>query len=248
MELGTRYSHASEVFNPDLLRIGVLRWGHGQDYDPYPTVWRDWGKAVESATSIESDPVIKDLIRPMPDELSRHGLVLWVSGPQFQSWTSAQRVALRNWVLLGGGMLLVIGSEGLKALPDRNEEAEHARLRWEMEQIFEGKRLEPIPFNHAVFRAFYLVKQLGGVLQRGRTLEGIKIGERYGVIYCRNDLLGTLLRDREGRYLLSCYPGGENQRKESFKLLVNLVVYSLTGTYKQDAIHSPFIEQKLRRQ
>jgi hypothetical protein len=37
------------------------------------------------------------------------------------------------------------------------------------------------------------------------------------------------------------------QRAEAFKWTVNLVVYSLTGTYKTDAIHQPFLEQKLRQ-
>ena len=40
-------------------------------------------------------------------------------------------------------------------------------------------------------------------------------------------------------------PGGEAQRWESIKLTLNVIYFSLTGTYKKDAIHQPFIEMKL---
>jgi hypothetical protein len=46
-------------------------------------------------------------------------------------------------------------------------------------------------------------------------------------------------------YLKDCLPGGEKQRFESMKLTVNILMYVLTGTYKLDAIHSPFIKRKM---
>ena len=40
---------------------------------------------------------------------------------------------------------------------------------------------------------------------------------------------------------------GENQRLQAMKLTVNIIMYALTGTYKLDAIHSPFIKEKLKK-
>jgi hypothetical protein len=57
--------------------------------------------------------------------------------------------------------------------------------------------------------------------------------------------MGAWIKDNLGQYVYSCEPGGEAQRWESFKLALNVVYFSLTGTYKKDAIHQPFIEKKL---
>jgi len=54
------------------------------------------------------------------------------------------------------------------------------------------------------------------------------------------------MKDHLGKYVYSCEPGGEAQRWETFKLTINLIYFSITGTYKKDAIHQPFIEKKLR--
>ena len=67
------------------------------------------------------------------------------------------------------------------------------------------------------------------------------------MIYSQNDIFGAWARDKFGNYFFECFPGGENQRFESQKLTINLIVFSLTGTYKTDVIHRPFIEEKLRR-
>ncbi|MBI4063018.1 MAG: DUF4159 domain-containing protein [Elusimicrobia bacterium] len=234
------------AFRPDRFRVGVLRYAAAEDHDPYPTVWRDLGRLLEQATSIETDPLVKEIISPTPRELAAHALIFWVTSPNFRSWSAAERQALKNWVRLGGGMIVVTGAEGIKSAANANDDQLDAKVRREIEAIFEGSSLEVVASTHAVFRSFYLVNQAGGVLIKNRSLVGIKTGERYGLVYSRNDLLGTLLRDQAGVYLFGCYPGGETQRKESVKLLVNIVVYALTGTYKQDVIHLPFIEQKLR--
>jgi hypothetical protein len=42
-------------------------------------------------------------------------------------------------------------------------------------------------------------------------------------------------------------PGGETQREGSLRQWVNIVVFSVTGTYKTDAVHQPFIERKVQR-
>ncbi|MBI4669841.1 MAG: DUF4159 domain-containing protein [Elusimicrobia bacterium] len=239
-------------FRADQLRIGILRHGESSQYDPYPTVWRDAARALEGATSIEADPMVKEIIDASADDLGRHALIFWVLTGRLNIWSASERKNLKNWVVLGGGTMVIMGAEGIGGAAERRSGAEKEgdlldkQIRGEIEAIFEGSKLEIIPQNHAIFKSFYLARRVGGVLERSRVLYGIKTGERYGVIYSRNDLLGTLLRDSQGSYLFGCYPGGEDQRKESFKLIVNIFLYALTGTYKQDVIHAPFIEQKLK--
>ncbi|MBI2068970.1 MAG: DUF4159 domain-containing protein [Elusimicrobia bacterium] len=242
----------SWAFRPDQVRLGVLRYGDASDFDPYPTVWREVARALEEATSVEFDPLVKEPVRPTAQELQSHALVFLLATPAFKGWSPSERAALANWVKLGGGTIVVLGAEGLGAAAARgsrgaDSDGLDARIRREMELIFEGAKLEAISPKHALFKSFYLVRGTGGVLERSRVVEGIRIGERYGLIFSRNDLLGALLKDAEGRYLFGCYPGGEEQRKESFKLVVNIFLYALTGTYKEDIIHLPYILQKLKR-
>ena len=50
-----------------------------------------------------------------------------------------------------------------------------------------------------------------------------------------------------GRPLLPCLPGGEPQRHNARKLTLDILMYSLTGSYKSDAVHQPYLLQKMRQ-
>jgi hypothetical protein len=41
-----------------------------------------------------------------------------------------------------------------------------------------------------------------------------------------------------------CLPGGESQRELAFRMGINLILYALTGNYKEDQIHIPFIKRR----
>src|SRR5471030_17505 len=51
--------------------------------------------------------------------------------------------------------------------------------------------------------------------------------------------------DISGQPLFSLSPGGERQREWAYRFGVNLVMYALTGNYKSDLVHAPFIQQRL---
>jgi len=120
-------------------------------------------------------------------------------------------------------------------------------FRKELTIIFPEKKLFKLPNDHPVYRSFYLLRGVGGRRLTNNYLEGIEIAGRTALIYSQNDLVGAWAKDRLGNYLWECSPGGENQRFEAQKLTQNIIMYSVTGTYKSDSIHQPFIEQKLRR-
>ena len=42
-------------------------------------------------------------------------------------------------------------------------------------------------------------------------------------------------------------PGGGRQREMAFRVGVNVVMYALTGNYKADQVHVPFILERLGR-
>jgi hypothetical protein len=118
-------------------------------------------------------------------------------------------------------------------------------LRVLMRNLFPDQELKRLPWNHAVFRSFYLIRQLGGRKIANPYLEGITLDHFTPVVYSQNDLGGAWARDHLGQWVNPCTPGGEDQRREAFKLGVNLVLYAMTENYKEDLIHHPFIQKRL---
>jgi hypothetical protein len=118
-------------------------------------------------------------------------------------------------------------------------------------ELYPDRALKKLPLDHALFRSFFLLRNVSGRRISEKALEGLDVGGsgggegRTAVLLCSNDLLGAWVRDNMGQYLYSCEPGGETQRWEAMKLTLNIIYFSLTGTYKKDAVHQPFIEQKL---
>lgn len=156
----------------------------------------------------------------------------------FESFSDLEVQALRRF-LIGGGLIFAND-----AMASRGSGFDRA-FRREMARVLPESEWQPLPKDHAVFRAFYLLRQVGGRVIASPTLEGLSWKGRTVVVYTQNDLLGVWARDRLGNYQQSCVPGGEPQRMEGMKLTLNVILYALTGTYKTDVIHLPFIQQKL---
>ncbi|MBW7941891.1 MAG: DUF4159 domain-containing protein, partial [Candidatus Kuenenia stuttgartiensis] len=75
-------------------------------------------------------------------------------------------------------------------------------------------------------------------------LEGITLGNRTVIIYSHNDLGGAWAKDPLGTWEYEVIPGGERQREMAFRLGINIIIYALTGDYKQDQVHLPFIMKR----
>ena len=103
------------------------------------------------------------------------------------------------------------------------------------------KRLPP---DHSVYRSFYLLDNIVGRQRVSPFLEGITLDNWTPVIYSANDLSGAWARDRFGKWVNECVPGGEAQRSSALKAGINIIIYSLTSDYKKDLIHHPFIKRR----
>ena len=45
--------------------------------------------------------------------------------------------------------------------------------------------------------------------------------------------------------MVAVVPGGERQREMAFRFGINLVMYALTGNYKEDQVHVPALLERL---
>ena len=207
------------------------------NWDPYPETWQDIIQFLVTTTSIL--PERDRRVVTLDDEalFSSPFLTILGTGP-FPELKAGEIIILRRY-LSNGGLLFVEDSLGVRG------GAFDAGFRREIAKVLPEKRLKILPQAHPLFRSYYLLLKVGGRRLTNQFIEGIDISGRAAVIYSQNDMVGAWARDRFGNYVWPCVPGGENQRFEAQKLTLNLIMYSVTGTYKADAIHQEYFKQKL---
>jgi len=65
------------------------------------------------------------------------------------------------------------------------------------------------------------------------------------VLIGSNDWAGAWAINEFGQYMFPVVPGGERQRELAYRFGVNLAMYAMTGNYKADQVHVPFILERL---
>jgi hypothetical protein len=98
-------------------------------------------------------------------------------------------------------------------------------------------------------KSFYLMQDFpgryaGGTLWVGATEGHVNDGVT-SVLVGSNDWASAWALEAGGRAMFAVVPGGERQREMSYRVGVNLVMYALTGNYKADQVHVPFILERL---
>lgn len=215
--------------------ITQLRY-RGTEWDPNPQFTDALLEELELRTSIAA---LKErrVISPADPGLFFCPFLCMAGRHEFDPWTQQERDALKRYLTFGGFLLAedTMGSRGFGF---------DATFRREMKQLFPKHELKRLPADHSVYQSFYLINAVAGRQRVNPYLEGITIDNWTPVIYSQNDLSGAWSRDRYGKWLHECTPGGEAQRLAAFKLGVNIIVYSLTGDYKKDLVHHPFIRRR----
>lgn len=207
-------------------------------WDPYPETLRDILEFLVTTTSIKPEAQRRVVTLSNPLLFSSPFLVI-LGTDDFPQLSSQERNTLRRYVS-NGGIIFVEDSGGARS------GGFDTSFRREIALVFPEIRLKKLPSNHPLYRSYYLLRRVAGRRLTNNYLEGIDISGRTAIIYSQNDLIGGWAKDRFGNYLWECNPGGQDQRFETQKMTLNLIMYSVTGTYKSDAIHQPFLDQKLR--
>lgn len=112
--------------------------------------------------------------------------------------------------------------------------------------------LQPAPTTHVLTKSYYLIKSFPGRLngrlwiesgaadrdtRRGDGVSGLFIGG--------SDWAGAWAIDRNTGKPLRSMDGGENSREMAYRFGINLVMYILTGNYKEDQVHIPDLLDRL---
>ena len=166
-------------------------------------------------------------------DLFHYPFLMMTGDRGFPPFPEPERRRLRLF-LEHGGFLFIDNSAGM-----RDNEFDRC-VRRELAALFPDRPLSALKPDHTIYRTFYLVRRtyFGGRVSVAPFLEGVSLGEVTPVIYSLNDAAGAWEKDgRTGNWSYDVIPGGELQRREAFKLGVNLVMYALTVNYKKDVVH-----------
>jgi len=208
-------------------------------------------------TSVEPGaPVGVDLER---DELAFYPLLYWPVSVD-QPIPSDEAYARLNTYLRSGGMIIFDTRDA--DIAGYGGTTPEARKLQELAWALDIPPLEPLPDDHVLTRAFYLLQEFPG-RQRGgpvwveaappdvEQIEGVPFRNLNDgvtpVVIGSNDWASAWAVDRSGQPLVPVGRGfaGERQRELAHRFGVNLVMHVLSGNYKSDQVHVPALLERL---
>jgi hypothetical protein len=196
---------------------------------------------VNRRTAAElADPVGIDVAT---DELSFYPLIYWplAADAALPSATAADNI--KTYMAHGGTLLFDTRNKG----GGNALENPLGNLR-EIARVLDIPPLAPVPAEHVLARAYYLLPDFPGRWTGPVWVEQVREHDRDGVasvIAGGNDWAGAWAMDNFQRPMFPVVPGGERQREQAFRFGINLVMYTLTGNYKADQVHLPAIIERL---
>lgn len=213
--------------SPTRLDIAELDLGAGTI--SRPRAWERVLYEVARITSVETERR-SVVVKPEDPALFEHPFAVLLGSGRFAD-PSDEAVKQIEQYLAYGGFLFVDDTTS------DDSSGFHASLRRLMARVFPTRPFAPLPRDHSVNKSFFLLSAYGGRVALYPELEALVVGTQAPVVYARNDISGALDRREDGSPVAACVPGGEAQRTEALKLVVNLILYALTSDYKSDQAH-----------
>jgi len=206
--------------------------------DPRPRAYKRLMSSLELRTSVQVSYNRKTLSLADPD-LFNYPFLYLAGDSSFESLSPEERRKVRKYLKLGGTLII----DDVSGKEDSNFDTQ---IRKELVNIIPEVPLTPIEHDHVVYKSFYLLNSVSGRKVIQPYLEGITFRDedRTAVFYSRNDLGGAWSEDEFGKWEFEVIPGGEAQRERAIRLGINMIMYALTGNYKKDQVHTPFIKKR----
>jgi hypothetical protein len=214
-------------------------------------------RVIFRRTSIE--PVEPVSVNLETDELSVYPFLYWPI-TETQPRPSAEAYARLNRYLRTGGMILFdtrdAGTSGFTTSSPNGRKLQQLALPLDVPP------LEPIPGDHVLTRAFYLLQDFPGrYVSREVWVEAAPADAQQAegmpfrnlndnvtpVVIGGNDWAAAWATDAQGRPMFPVGRGfaGERQREIAYRFGVNLIMHVLTGNYKSDQVHVPALLDRL---
>jgi hypothetical protein len=184
-------------------------------------------------------------VTPGRDDLSFFPLLYFTVRPDAQALDPAAIAALNAFMRHGGIILFDTRDEG-------SGEGFAPGARAALRRVTQGLAippLMPVPEDHVLRRAFYLLGELPGRFAGGTvwvSREQDRANDSVSpVVIGGHDWAAAWAVDARGQNIHAAIPGGTRQRTLAYRFGANLVMYALTGNYKGDQVHVPAILERL---
>ncbi len=216
------------------------------------------GDILVQRTAVEpGTPVGIDIER---DEIVFFPLLYWPVTPDMPA-PSPETVAKLDAYMKNGGTIFFDtrdAEDGTAGMLGETTPAGRA-LRRILESL-DIPPLEPVPPEHVLTKAFYLMQSFPGRYASGQLwVEASENGKDTPaangsagnadgvttIIIGSNDYAAAWSTGTNGEALYPAVPGGELQREMAFRVGINVVMYALTGNYKADQVHVPALLERL---
>ena len=184
-------------------------------------------------------------VTPGRDDLSFFPLLYWPVLAEASQPDAQMTAALNTFMRQGGIILFDTRDEGSG---EGFAPGARAALR-RVTRDLSVPPLAPVPEDHVLRRAFYLLQDLPGRFTGG-TVWVAREQDRANdsvspVIIGGHDWAAAWAVDARGNNPYAAVPGGARQRVLAYRFGTNLVMYALTGNYKGDQVHVPAILERL---
>ena len=213
------------------------------------------GLSIYLADRTALEPGEPAAVDPATDELAFYALLYWPIDPD-QPTPSAETMAKVDTFMKNGGTIL-FDTRDAGGFSSSGDTPETLKLR-EILAFVDVPPLEPVPPDHVLTKAFYLLSEFPGrwanselwveslteePQDTGRPARG---GDGVSpILITGNDLAAAWAVDESGLWLYPTVPSDPRQRELAFRAGVNVVMYALTGNYKADQVHVPALLERL---
>jgi hypothetical protein len=211
---------------------------------------------VANRTALEpGEPVGLDIAT---DELAFYPIIYWPISMNAPLPDNAAMARVDSFMKQGGTILFDTRDQGGGLLGGTANSPEAQRLQLMLSNL-DIPPLEPVPGDHVLTKAFYLLTEFPGRYSGGELWveQLLRRDEEEGdrparagdgvstIIITANDLAAAWAVDAGGQPMFPTDSADPMQREMAFRSGVNIVMYSMTGNYKADQVHIPALLERL---
>lgn len=238
--LAPSQAHALEQVNAHGVTLAYIITGDTRIDEAIAAGLQQLGETAQQRTSIPFSGVAG--IDPESDPLAFYPLIYWAITPS-QTALSAKALTAIQRYLNNGGTILFDTRDGQTESGNQSRATEDLRRLTAQLTI---PALHPIPDNHVLGRTFYLIADFPGHYRGGTfwveqkssagrdDVSSVMIGSHDWPAAWRRATTEQALRTPRSR-----------QDEMAIRFGINLMMYALTGNYKADQVHIPFILERL---
>ena len=193
------------------------------------------------------EPAAPHAVNPETDALDVYP-VLFLSLPDNPEPLSETAVARINAYMRNGGSLFIDTRQGGTVGIGNSFDG--------LDTVLSGldtPPLAPVPQDHVLTRSYYLLQSFPGrysnrnlwIEATGAADKTERRGDGVSRLFVGDaDYMAAWAIDERGRPIYSV-DGGDSERETSNRFGVNLIIYILTGNYKEDQVHIPALLERL---